>query len=137
MATGLVIFATGFVLIANALGEETATTGRPTSGTAGDAAKLRRAQLPFAKGTLAANDLLRRMLKVKTEDGTRTFTYTEHTYIFRDKEKITADKLIVGEIIALRFDTDSEGRAVVRRVKVYGAARPTGAKSSDAAESPK
>ena len=86
---------------------------------------------------MGTNDLLRRMLKVKTEDGTRTFFYTEHVYIFRGKEKIAPDKLIVGEIIALRFDTDSDGRAIVRRIKAYGIAPTGGTKSPEAAESAK
>jgi hypothetical protein len=135
MAVGLIVVTTGFLMIASSFAQETATVQRSTNGTAG--AKVRRAQLPFAKGTLTANDLLRRVLKIKTKDGTRTFFYTEHTYIFRGKEKITADKLILGETIALRFDLDSEGRAMVRRIKAYGVAQPAEVKPSDAAESPK
>jgi hypothetical protein len=129
MAAGFIVVVTSFLLISNLQGQETTATN--------DAARLRRAQLPFAKGTLLANDLLRRMLKLKTEDGTRTFYYTEHVYIFRSKEKITPDKLIIGEIIALRFDTDSEGRAVVRRIKAYGKSPPDASKSSEATESAK
>ena len=128
MAAGLLVVITGFLLISNSQGQETAATVD---------AKARRAQLPFAKGTVLANDLLRRILKVKTEDGTRTFYYTEHVYIFRGKEKITPDKLIVGEIIAVRFDMDSEGRAVVRRIKAYGKAPPDGTKPPAASESAK
>ncbi len=137
MTAGLPTFAAAFLLIFSSQAQETATTGSSTNTTARDTARLRRSHLPFVKGTLVANDLLRRMLKVKTEDGTRTFFFTDHTYIFRGKEKITADKLIVGEVIALRFDADSEGRDVVRRIKAYGTAQPAGDKSSGATESPK
>ena len=83
--------------------------------------KQRRARLPIAKGVLKEIDLLRHQLKLTTEDGVRTFTYTERTYIFRDKEKITVDKLNRGEVIALRFDTDKDGTAIVNRIKVQSA----------------
>jgi len=116
-------FVAGFalVLVAAAVAQETnATRELPADQAARATAKRRRAQVPFAKGMLTANDLLRRILKIKTEDGVRTFFYTDRTYIFRDKEKITADKLILGEIVAVRFDTDTEGREIVRRIKAYG-----------------
>jgi len=87
--------------------------------------KQRRARLPIAKGVLKEVDLLRRQLKLTTEDGVRTFTYTERTYIFRDKEKITVDKLNRGEVIALRFDTDKDGNAIVSRIKVQSPAAST------------
>jgi hypothetical protein len=137
MLACFIVVAIGFTWIASSPAQETAPAEKPTNGIAGDGAKLRRAQLPFAKGTLQANDLLRRLLKLKTEDGTRTFTYTEHTYIFRGKEKITSDKLVVGETVALRFYTDKDGRILVGRIKAYGTAQPAGAKSSDATESAK
>ena len=90
---------------------------KSSAETARDEAKQRRAKAPIAKGTLETIDLLRRQLKLKTEDGMRTFTYTPRTYIFRDKEKITVDKLKVGEVIALRFNVDENGAAVAQRIK--------------------
>ena len=137
ISISLMAIVTGFSWTTKATGQEAAATGRTTNETAADATRLRRAQLPFAKGTLLSNDLLRRLMKVKTEDGTRTFIYTEHTYIFRNKEKITSDKLVVGEIIALRFETDSEGRSIVLRIKAYGPTQPAANKSSDASDSTK
>jgi hypothetical protein len=124
----------GLAMPAVSPGQETAPDGKATNTVAGEAAKLRRAQLPFAKGVLQANDLLRRLLKLKTEDGVRTFAYTEHTYIFRGKEKITPDKLVVGETIALKFYTDKEGRVLVYRIKAYGTIQSAGTKSIDAIE---
>jgi Cu/Ag efflux protein CusF len=82
-----------------------------------DEARQRRAQASIAKGTIEAIDLLRRQIKLKTEDGSRTFTYTTRTYIFRDKDKITADSLKVGEVVALRFATDKDGAVLVVRIK--------------------
>jgi hypothetical protein len=90
---------------------------RSTTETAHEQARQRRLKLPVAKGTLQDIDLLRRQLKLKTEDGVRTFTYTGRTYIFRDKQKITPDKLKVGEVIAVRFDTDKDGNHTVTRIK--------------------
>jgi len=62
--------------------------------------RQRRAKMGFAKGTIKEIDLLRHEIKLTSEDGPRTFTYTSRTYIFRDKEKITADNLKIGEVIA-------------------------------------
>ena len=80
-----------------------------------------RAKPTFAKGTLKEVDLLRHQLKLTTGDGVQTFTYTARTYLFRDKEKITADKLKVGDIVALRFETDKDGNTTVIRLKTYSA----------------
>jgi Cu/Ag efflux protein CusF len=93
---------------------------QPATEPAREEAKERRARLSIAKGVLKEVDLLRRQLKLTTEDGVRTFTYTERTYIFRDKDKITVDKLKRGEIIAVRFDTDKDGNATVIRIKAQG-----------------
>jgi hypothetical protein len=70
-------------------------------------------------------DLLRHLLKLKTEDGVRTFTYTPQTYMFRDKNKITVDKLKVGEIIAVRLATDKDGTTTVSRLKAQGPPTPS------------
>lgn len=82
-----------------------------------DEARQRRAKMPLAKGAIKEIDLLRHQLKLTTEDGLRTFTYTSRTYIFRDKDKITADNLKVGEVVALRFNTDKDGNVLVLRIK--------------------
>jgi Cu/Ag efflux protein CusF len=94
---------------------------RSATQAAREDASQRRAKLPIAKGTLKEVDLLRHQFKVATEDGVRTFTYTARTYMFRDKDKITADKLKVGDIIALRFETDKDGNTTVIRMKTYSA----------------
>ena len=85
-----------------------------------DEAAQRRAKLPVAKGLLVEVDLLRHQIKLNTEDGKRTFTYTPRTYMFRDKDKITAEKLKVGELIAVRFTTDKDGNATLTRLKAQG-----------------
>ena len=93
---------------------------RSATQAARDDASQRRAKVPIAKGMLKEVDLLRHQFKVATEDGLRTFTYTARTYMFRDKDKIAADKLKVGDIIALRFETDKDGNATVIRIKALG-----------------
>lgn len=79
---------------------------------------------PFAKGPVARIDLINKQLTLKLKDGEHTFTITDQTYIFRGKEKITADKLKLGEIIALSFYTDAAGRTLVRRIKAPEVAPP-------------
>ena len=98
---------------------------QPATEPAREEAKEHRASLPIAKGVLKEVDLLRRQLKLAIGDGVRTFTYTEKTYIFRDKDKITVDKLKRGEIIAVRFNTDKDGIATVIRIKAQGSASST------------
>jgi Cu/Ag efflux protein CusF len=105
---------------------------QPATEPAREQAKERRAKLPIAKGVLKEVDLLRRQLKLTTEDGVRTFTYTEKTYIFRDKDKITVDKLKRGEIIAVRFNTDKDGNATVIRIKAQGSLASTNQPASSA-----
>jgi Cu/Ag efflux protein CusF len=90
---------------------------KSSAETAREEARQRRAKSNIAKGAIKEIDLLRRQIKVTTEDGLRTFTYSSRTYIFRDKEKITADNLKVGEVIALRFTTDNDGNVLVLRIK--------------------
>jgi hypothetical protein len=92
--------------------------------TARDEARQKRAMLPVAKGTLLDVDLLRHQLKLQTQDGVRTFTYTTRTYVFRDKEKIGAEKLKVGETIAVRFNTDKDGVTTLTHVKAHSTAPP-------------
>jgi Cu/Ag efflux protein CusF len=79
--------------------------------------KERRAKSHQAKGVLKDIDLLRHQLKLTTEDGVQTFTYTERTFFFRDKERTSMDKLSRGEVIALRFNTDTNGNATVTVIK--------------------
>ena len=71
-----------------------------------------------AKGVLKEVDLLRHQIRLATEDGPRIFPYTSRTYFFRDKAKIDADSLKVGEIIAVQFNTDKDGNVVVLRIKI-------------------
>ncbi|MGD1018037.1 MAG: hypothetical protein ABSA12_01835 [Verrucomicrobiia bacterium] len=107
-------------------------------GSAADLAReqawQQRQKLPFAKGTLTDIDFQRHELRLRTADGVRTFAYTPRTYIFRDKDKVTVDKLKTGEIIALRFTTDNDGVSTVVRIKAYGtpaaAATPPGPSAS-------
>jgi|HubBroStandDraft_6_1064221.scaffolds.fasta_scaffold371164_2 Cu/Ag efflux protein CusF len=106
-----------FVSAIRAGAQDSTNQVRSSAETAREEARQRRAKMPIAKGTIKEIDLLRHQLKLVTEDGLRTFTYTSRTYIFRDKEKITADNLKVGEIVALSFNTDKDGNVLVQRIK--------------------
>ena len=72
---------------------------------------------PFAKGPIAKLDLAAKQLTLTLRDGPHTYAYTDRTYIFRGKEKITADKLKPGETIALSLYADADGHVFVRRIK--------------------
>jgi Cu/Ag efflux protein CusF len=107
-----------FFVSATRAGSPDATNQVKSSAeTAREEARQRRVKSNIAKGTIKEIDLLRHQLKLTTEDGLRTFTYTSRTYIFRDKEKIAADNLKLGEVIALRFNTDKDGTVLVLRIK--------------------
>jgi hypothetical protein len=106
-----------FVSVPRAESQDATNQVKSSAEIARDEARQRRAKMPIAKGSIKEIDLLRHQLKLTTEDGLRTFTYTSRTYIFRDKEKITADNLKVGEIVALSFTTDKDGVVLVQRIK--------------------
>jgi len=73
---------------------------------------------PFARGALTKLNLAAQKITVNTDNGDRDFILTPKTYIFRDKQKISADQLKVGELIKLNFLTNETGQAFVRRIKV-------------------
>ena len=91
-----------FFVSATRAGSPDATNQVKSSAeTAREEARQRRVKSNIAKGTIKEIDLLRHQLKLTTEDGLRTFTYTSRTYIFRYKEKIAADNLKLGEVIRI------------------------------------
>jgi Cu/Ag efflux protein CusF len=71
-----------------------------------------------AKGVLVKLEVNARRITLKTDDGLRTFQLTPRTYIFRGKEKLSADKLLLGEEIKLTYYTNDLGQTIVRRIKV-------------------
>jgi Cu/Ag efflux protein CusF len=73
---------------------------------------------PFAKGIIAKLDLPAGRITLKTEHGPRAFDFTPRTYIFRGKEKLTPDKLKLGDSIKLNYYTNDLGHALLRRIKV-------------------
>ena len=79
---------------------------------------------PFAKGPIAKLDLAAKQLTLTLKDGPHTYAYTDRTYIFRGKEKITADKLKPGETIALSLYADADGHVFVRRIKAPESSPP-------------
>jgi Cu/Ag efflux protein CusF len=105
-----------FASATRARSQEATNQVKSSAETTRDEARQRRVKTA-AKGVLKEIDLLRHQVKLMTEDGLRTFTYTSRTYIFRDKEKITVDNLKVGEIVALRFDMDKDGNVLALLIK--------------------
>jgi Cu/Ag efflux protein CusF len=73
---------------------------------------------PFAKGIIAKLDLPAQRLTLQTEQGSRAFELTPRTYIFRGKEKLTPDKLKIGDSIKLNYHTNDLGHALIRRIKI-------------------
>jgi len=115
----LILMTAGLIFASAGRAESQVATNQVKSSaeTAREEARQRRAKMSIAKGMIKEIDLLRHQVKLTTEDGVRTFTYTSRTYIFRDKEKITVDGLKVGEVVALRFNTDKDGNVLVSRIK--------------------
>jgi Cu/Ag efflux protein CusF len=73
---------------------------------------------PFAKGTILEMDPRSQSFALETPDGVRTFVWTVHTYVYRGKEKLSMEKLQVGDHIKLSFSTNEHGKAEVKRIKV-------------------
>lgn len=77
---------------------------------------------PFAKGPLVALHLSARQLVLQSApDDAQSFHWTDATYMFRGKDKITASQLKTGDVVAVRFDTGPDGQRVIRRLKTYPA----------------
>ena len=97
-----------------------ATEPQPPAVTNAPPAPAKRFVLPppFARGTLAQLDLTAKQLTLTTDDGPRTFTFTSATYLFRGKQKITADQLKLNELIRLNYYTNDLHQLAIRRLKV-------------------
>lgn len=104
------------VLIAFSVAAQTNTTPptafAPTPGTEGSIFA------PFARGILLRHDPRELELVLKISTNEQTFHYTPNTYIFRGKEKLTADKLQPGDFLKLRFTTATNGWLLVNRIKI-------------------
>jgi Cu/Ag efflux protein CusF len=90
------------------------------SADAGDGAPDRPARppSPFAKGTILQIDHNSQLFLLDTADGPREFLWTARTYVYRGKEKLSMDKLRVGDRIKLAFRVNERGLAEVKRIKV-------------------
>jgi hypothetical protein len=94
--------------------------GALISGAPGDPAEDAPAQKkpPLAKGHIQKIELGKKLLVIETKNGPETFILTDAAYIFRAKEKLSANKLKPGDLIALSYYVDTDDRRVVRRIKV-------------------
>lgn len=73
---------------------------------------------PFAAGTIQKLDIDAKSLTFLTTNGPQTMTVSDRTYMFRGKDKLTFDKLKVGDPIKINYSTNATGQAVIRRLKV-------------------
>jgi len=73
---------------------------------------------PFAKGTILEIDRNSSLFLLDTADGQRQFFWTPNTYVYRGKEKLSMDKLRVGDRIKLAFRVNDRGLPEVKRIKV-------------------
>ena len=71
-------------------------------------------QYPFAAGTIQKVDAQTKLVSILTTNGPQLFLMTDRTYIFRDKEKLSFDKLKVGDIVRLSYSTNETGKTIVR-----------------------
>ena len=92
-----------------------ASAGADTGGD--DQAPLKRLS-PFAKGTILQIDPRSQSFALDTPDGPRSFVWTIHTYVYRGKEKLSMEKLQVGDHIKLSFSKNELGQSEVKRIKV-------------------
>jgi hypothetical protein len=73
---------------------------------------------PFAAGKIERLDAGLRQLIIHTPTGSQTFAVTERTYVYRGKEKLSFEKLRIGDAIKLNYYTNETGHAFIRRIKV-------------------
>ena len=73
---------------------------------------------PFAAGTIQKLDANARLVTILTPKGSQTLALTDRTYLYRGKDKLTPDKLKVGDSIKINYYTNDTGQAFIRRLKV-------------------
>lgn len=73
---------------------------------------------PFMAGSIEKLDPYTRRIVLDTTKGQQTLIVTDRTYLFRGKEKLTFDKLKIGESVKINYYTNETGQAFVRRLKV-------------------
>lgn len=69
---------------------------------------------PFAGGIITRLDPETKQIALKT----KTFAVTNTTYLLNGTERLTFDKLRVGDAVKLNYYTNANGRAVIRRLKI-------------------
>lgn len=74
---------------------------------------------PFAKGVIEQLDPFNKRLTIRTRHGSETYGWTDRTSLFLGDQKLTVDKLQIGDRIAIRHGQDAEGRPIALRLKVY------------------
>jgi Cu/Ag efflux protein CusF len=77
--------------------------------------------IPFTKGVLEKVNLANKQLVVRVEQSSHTFQWTDRTYVFRGKEKISPAQLKTNDVVALRVDRGPGGQLMIRRMKTYPA----------------
>lgn len=74
---------------------------------------------PFSRGVIDRVDPYTRQLTLRTAHGLETYGWTDRTTIFLGDQKLTADKLQMGDQIALRHGRAADGQLLALRIKVY------------------
>lgn len=84
----------------------------------GLAAEEPSSRYPFAKGTIEKVEVSLKKIIVATPDGSQAFTWTARAYVYRGKEKMSFEKLKVGDMVKMNYYTNETGQAFIRRMKV-------------------
>ena len=75
-------------------------------------------QYPFATGTIQKLDINAKLVTILMPKGSQTMAWTDRTYLYRGKDKLTPDKLKIGDSIKINYYTNETGKAFIRRLKV-------------------
>jgi len=73
---------------------------------------------PFAGGLIVRLDDAAKQIIVKDGTNTWRFTVTDQTYLLNGVERLSFDKLKVGNPVKLNYYTNATGQAVIRRLKI-------------------
>ena len=79
---------------------------------------------PFAAGSIQKLDASAKLVTILTPKGPQTLAWTDRTYLYRGKEKISADNLKIGDSIKINYFTNETGKAIIRRLKVASPSPP-------------
>lgn len=73
---------------------------------------------PFAGGPIVRLDAASKQITLQTGATPKRFTVTDQTYLLNGTERLSFDKLKLGDSVKINYYTNETGQALIRRLKI-------------------